>query len=529
MTPNADTLMQRLAAGRLPLNDALRCASQIVDAMRHAHEEGYFHGALTPDAVILTATGVELVPAKAGAAGEVTAYTAPERLAGHAPDARTDIFSLGALLYEMFTGRRAFPGYSPEELAESLENFTPEPIGDTGLDRLILTCLAKDPASRWQRVQQVQMEFRILVFSARRVQVAVLPRQPDHALQAELRNFSTQLPLLESRMASRLEQQYAETTAALRHVAAELPLMESHLASRLEERYGEAAAGLQHLAAEVPLLESRLTSRLERHEGALAGMRQAAADLPQLESRLTSRLERYEGALAGMQQAAADLPQLESRLASRLEQHEGRLARMQQAAAELPQLESRLVSRLERHEGTLAGMQQAAAELPQLESRLASRLEQHEGTLAGMQQAVADLPQLESRLASRLERQNAVVETLQQVGAEQKSMLETISQSVNTVQEQMTSLEPRLAAACERAEHAAREIVEGGHHEAAGTQASLLGEMHALGVTVQSHAAAIESIRASMARTDDFMERVVEALESLQTMVLEHSRDRAVA
>ena len=473
MTPNADTLMQRLAAGRLPLNDALRCASQIVDAMRHAHEEGYFHGALTPDAVILTATGVELVPAKAGAAGEVTAYTAPERLAGHAPDARTDIFSLGALLYEMFTGRRAFPGYSPEELAESLENFTPEPIGDTGLDRLILTCLAKDPASRWQRVQQVQMEFRILVFSARRVQVAVLPRQPDHALQAELRNFSTQLPLLESRMASRLEQQYAETTAALRHVAAELPLMESHLASRLEERYGEAAAGLQHLAAEVPLLESRLTSRLERHEGALAGMRQAAADLPQLESRLTSRLERYEGALAGMQQAAADLPQLES--------------------------------------------------------RLASRLEQHEGTLASMQQAVADLPQLESRLASRLERQNAVVETLQQVGAEQKSMLETISQSVNTVQEQMTSLEPRLAAACERAEHAAREIVEGGHHEAAGTQASLLGEMHALGVTVQSHAAAIESIRASMARTDDFMERVVEALESLQTMVLEHSRDRAVA
>ena len=56
MTPNVQTLTQRLAAGRLPLNDALRCASQIVDALRHAHEEGYCHGALAPGSVILSPT-----------------------------------------------------------------------------------------------------------------------------------------------------------------------------------------------------------------------------------------------------------------------------------------------------------------------------------------------------------------------------------------------------------------------------------------------------------------------------------------
>ncbi len=70
--------------------------------------------------------------------------------------------------------------------------------------------------------------------------------------------------------------------------------------------------------------------------------------------------------------------------------------------------------------------------------------------------------------------------------------------------------------------------MEGAQHEAAG-QASVLDEIRSLGTTVKSHAAAIESIRASMARTDDFMERVVEALESLQTMVLEQARDHAIA
>ena len=104
MLPTVQTLRQRLAAGRMPLNDVLRCGSQIIDSLRHAHEEGCCHGALTPDSVILSAMGVELIPAGAGADGQITAYTAPELLSGQAPDARSDIFSLGAVLYEMFTG-----------------------------------------------------------------------------------------------------------------------------------------------------------------------------------------------------------------------------------------------------------------------------------------------------------------------------------------------------------------------------------------------------------------------------------------
>jgi chromosome segregation ATPase len=232
----------------------------------------------------------------------------------------------------------------------------------------------------------------------------------------------------------------------------------------------------------------------------LAGVQQAVAELPELESRLTSRLEQHEATLAGVPQ-----------LASRLQQHDGALAGVQQAVTELPQLESRLTSRLEEHEVALAGV-----------PRLTSRLEQHEAALAGV-------PELEPRLTARLDEQNVAVETLQHASAEQKSMLEAVSRSVSTVEERMLSLETLLAAAGERAERAAQEIAEGAQHEAAGLHASVLDEVRTLGVTVKSHAAAIESIRASMARTDDFMERVVEALESLQTMVLDQARDRAVA
>jgi chromosome segregation ATPase len=199
---------------------------------------------------------------------------------------------------------------------------------------------------------------------------------------------------------------------------------------------------------------------------------------------------------------------LESRLTSRIERHEASFAGLQQAAADLSHMESRLASRLEQQEGALTGLYQAAAELP----RLTLRLEDHEGTLAGLQKTAAELPQLESRLTTRLERHKAALESVQQVSAEQTSVLEIVSQTLSTVQERMLSLDAQLAAS----------------HERAG-QPALAGEIQAIQETVKSQADAIESIRAAMARTDDFMERVVEALESLQTMVLEQARERAVA
>ena len=573
MTPNVQTLTQRFAAGRMPWNDALRYGLQIIDSLRHAHEEGSCHGALTPDAVSFSATGVELTRPQSGDGPRVTPYTAPECLSGNAPDARSDIFSMGALLYEMFTGRRAFNGDTPEELAASLEHSTPEPIGDTGLDRLVLNCLVKDPAGRWQRVQQVHMEFRILTFSSKRAQQLSVPRR-DFVVQSALRQVETQLsarldqqfgeaaaglrhlseklPLLETEMAARLEQQAAETTAALRHMSAELPLMESHLASRLAERHGEAMAALHHLSAELPLVESRLLSRVEQQERALAQVQSVISGLPEREAQLAVRIEQQESRLADARQALAELPELESRLAARMERHESVLASVPQLETRLTtsieqqesllssvaELESRLSSRIEQQEGALASAQQTLgglpewmekhegvlAGVPELESRLTARIEQQEDALASAQQAVAGLSDLESRLTSRVEPKAALVASLQQVAEEQRAVLETISQSVSDIQDQVLSLESKFVT-----EHGSIQHAEQAASQFAEMQGELINEMRELGATVKEHAAAIESIRTSMARTDDFMERVVEALESLQNMVLEQARDRAIA
>jgi chromosome segregation ATPase len=195
-------------------------------------------------------------------------------------------------------------------------------------------------------------------------------------------------------------------------------------------------------------------------------------------------------------------------------------------------MELRLTSRLEQHEDELAGLHQAAAELPQMELRLTSRLEQHERALAGVQQVAAELPQMELRLTSRLEQHDGALAGVHQAAAEHTSRLDAVSRTLTAVQEQIRSLETRLAAAREcadRAQHAADELTEGAKREAASLEVSLAGQLHSLEATVKSHAAAIDSIRAAMARTDDFMERVVEALESLQTMVLDHARERNVA
>src|ERR1700722_5234042 len=102
------SLAQRLAQGRIPSGEALRCATLLAESLRKAHDEGRVHGFLTPHAVWLNGLAVELaVPA---GQPTVTPYTAPELLAGRLADRRSDIFSLGAILYEMLTGNRAFTG-----------------------------------------------------------------------------------------------------------------------------------------------------------------------------------------------------------------------------------------------------------------------------------------------------------------------------------------------------------------------------------------------------------------------------------
>ncbi len=206
-----ETLAARLAKGALPLEQTLRFGIEIADALDKAHRKGIVHRDLKPGNVMLTKSGVKLLdfglakvmeperpqssltslPTMAGAPnltqeGTILGtfqYMAPEQLEGKEADGRTDIFALGAVLYEMATGRKAFSGASQASLISSIMSSEPAPISanqpmaPTALDRVAKVCLAKDPEDRWQSAHDVGSELKwIAEGSGARVAVARAPR-----------------------------------------------------------------------------------------------------------------------------------------------------------------------------------------------------------------------------------------------------------------------------------------------------------------------------------------------------------------
>ncbi len=191
-----ETLADRLARGPLPLEQTLRYGIEIADALDKAHRQGIVHRDLKPGNVMLTRSGAKLLdfglakvvapPSSSGVAGlsmlpttpkgsNLTAegtilgtfqYMAPEQLEGKDSDARTDIFALGAVLYEMATGRKAFAGTSQASLISAIMASDPPPISvvqpmtPPAMDRVVKTCLAKDPDDRWQAAGDVAKELK---------------------------------------------------------------------------------------------------------------------------------------------------------------------------------------------------------------------------------------------------------------------------------------------------------------------------------------------------------------------------------
>jgi Tol biopolymer transport system component/tRNA A-37 threonylcarbamoyl transferase component Bud32 len=185
-----ETLAARLLRGPLPVPEALRHAIDIASALDQAHRHGVTHRDLKPGNVMLTRSGVKLLDfglakfqprnavsalvtqADVTAEGEILGtlqYMAPEQLEGHDADARTDIFAFGTMLHEMITGKKAFDGPSRTSLMRSIMSDTPplvstlQPVAPPALDRLIATCLAKDPDDRWQSARDVWRELTWLL------------------------------------------------------------------------------------------------------------------------------------------------------------------------------------------------------------------------------------------------------------------------------------------------------------------------------------------------------------------------------
>ena len=180
-----ETLAARIEKGALPLDQALKLAMQIADALDRAHRAGVTHRDIKPQNIMLTRDGVKVLdfglaksskPAPTeetltavltmeGTVMGTPQYMAPEQFEGKEADARSDVWAFGAVLYEMVTGQKAFQGKSYSSLVGAILSADPapmvvKPFTPAWLERLVRRCLAKDPEDRWQSMRDMVLEFR---------------------------------------------------------------------------------------------------------------------------------------------------------------------------------------------------------------------------------------------------------------------------------------------------------------------------------------------------------------------------------
>jgi len=189
-----ESLAARIARAPLSLDEVLLYGKQVASALDAAHKRGIIHRDLKPGNVMITKSGAKLLDfglATAGARGAVQGITAieshdtidkplteqgtimgtfqymsPEQLEGAPADARTDIFALGAVLYEMATGKKAFEGKNRTSLIAAIVSVQPPAVSSVqamsppALDHVIGKCLAKDPDDRWQSARDVAAELQ---------------------------------------------------------------------------------------------------------------------------------------------------------------------------------------------------------------------------------------------------------------------------------------------------------------------------------------------------------------------------------
>src|SRR5262245_11403851 len=212
-----ESLADRLQKGPLPLEQVARFGAQVAEALDAAHKQGIVHRDLKPGNVVLTKSGAKLLDfglARPGAgigglsdstemptqakpltnAGTLLGtfqYMAPEQLEGAEADARTDIFALGALLYEMATGRRAFQGSSRTSLIAAIVSSQPAPISTVtpmtpaALDHVVRRCLEKDPDDRWQSARDVAASLHWIGESGSQAGIAA-PLAPRRKIREKL-------------------------------------------------------------------------------------------------------------------------------------------------------------------------------------------------------------------------------------------------------------------------------------------------------------------------------------------------------
>jgi len=189
-----ENLRQILQSGPLPARKALDYVTQMANGLAAAHDKGIIHRDLKPENLFVTKDGrvkvldfglaklaraesaaaagdktISVAPTETGAIFGTVGYMAPEQVKGEPADHRADVFALGAILYELLTGRRAFRGATYVETLHAIVNEEPAPLSSVlpdappELARILRHCMAKDPERRTQTSKDVRNQLEDLL------------------------------------------------------------------------------------------------------------------------------------------------------------------------------------------------------------------------------------------------------------------------------------------------------------------------------------------------------------------------------
>jgi len=200
------TLSDKISAGPLDEEEVIRLGAQLAQGMSAAHQQGLVHRDLKPGNLRVTPDNrlkvldfglAKLLRPEAEPVGNSSKtvvapedagtlpYMSPEQLRGQTTDARADIFAMGAVLYEMATGKRPFPEINRPRLIDSILNRTPEPPSkfhqtiSPALDRTIMKALEKDPTRRYQSAQELLTDLERVKMSSSALRADLRRRRPS--------------------------------------------------------------------------------------------------------------------------------------------------------------------------------------------------------------------------------------------------------------------------------------------------------------------------------------------------------------
>jgi eukaryotic-like serine/threonine-protein kinase len=171
---DGDTLRQRIQRGRFAANEAVEIARQVASGLAHAHSRGIVHRDVKPNNILVTCEGVVKIidfglaksrelstVTRAGRVMGTVAYLSPEQARGEDVDQRSDVWSLGAVLYEMLTGHVPFRGEHPAASIHNILNADPTPVSELcpdvplQIDQIVRRTLEKDPKSRYPSASEL--------------------------------------------------------------------------------------------------------------------------------------------------------------------------------------------------------------------------------------------------------------------------------------------------------------------------------------------------------------------------------------